>query len=82
MNDTTGTIPKSKTARLDHYSGSPYWLVIYEALKDGEGEHDYRVQSTRARQAFSCLCDQELFDKVNKTLKELLEKHYEAKEQS
>ena len=40
-------IPKNKTAKLEDFYGYGYQFYILKALKNGEGEHDFRHDNRR-----------------------------------
>jgi hypothetical protein len=67
--------PKSKTAKLEDFYGKEYQFYILQALKNGEGEHDFRHDNRRLNVFSSSSIDEDLAIKIREAVCDVIEKH-------
>ena len=67
--------PKSKTAKLEDFYGKEYQFYILKALKNGEGEHDFRLDNRRVNVFSSLSIDEGLAIKIREAVSDVIEKH-------
>ena len=53
-------IPKTKIAKHEDFGGKDHQLFILEVLKNGEGEHNFRLMGRRVAVRLSSPLDEEL----------------------
>lgn len=66
----------SKTAKHEDFHGKEYQFYILKALKNGEGEHDFRLMGRRARVVNSLSIDEELANKLVDACTDVIDKHF------
>ena len=52
-------IPKTKIAKHEDFYGKDHQLFIFKVLKNGEGEHDFRLMGRRVEVRVSSPLDEE-----------------------
>ena len=65
----------SKTAKHEDFHGKEYQFYILKALKNGEGEHDFRLMGRRARVVNSLSIDEELANKLVDACNDIIIEH-------
>ncbi len=71
--------PKSKTAKFEDFYGKEYQFYILKALKNGEGDHDFRLNNRRLNVFSSLSIDEDLAIKLNDAFDDVIEKHLKEK---
>jgi len=68
-------IPKTKIAKHEDFYGKEYQLFILKALKNGEGEHAFRLMGRRVQVRVSSPLDEELANKLADACNDLMIEH-------
>ena len=68
-------IPKTKIAKHEDFYGKDHQLFIFKVLKNGEGEHDFRLMGRRVGVRLSSPLDEELANILVNACNDLMIEH-------